>query len=276
MWTKPWYIPCAGVRLKFDHLCLVERGDRPALWLQRVSKNSRRKVHREHIVDFDDDSAFGKIRKPHFEIGVGRDGSGGLVDVTDAHIFTFLLMIKSGGWIHAPAILSNSLFDDPQSDVFCQEFISATPVALSNTTLSITDAKWIRRHIEITRKFVEEPRFQNAMQALTSFHCIPYASFALIAAWTGLEALFQTEQEISFRLSLYISNFLRRRPEREEEFKKLRASYNTRSKIAHGLGTKAKAVAESAFYTRDILRECLQRSLETGNLPNINRLAFCS
>ena len=54
-------------------------------------------------------------------------------------------------------------------------------------------------HMDTALRFVDEPKFQNAMQALTSFHCIPYWSTRLVVAWSGLEALFGVDQEISFR-----------------------------------------------------------------------------
>jgi hypothetical protein len=95
-----------------------------------------------------------------------------------------------------------------------------------------------------------------------------------LTAWTGIEALFQTDQEFSFRLCLYISNYLRRGSKRRTEFKKLRSSYTDRSKVAHGITTKTKDIHEHAHYTRDILRECLRRTLEMKAFPNPNSLVF--
>lgn len=274
MWTEPWHIPCTGVKLGFKHFCLVSRDGRPALWLQRTEK-LKRKLYQKHLIETGSLDFFRKIEKADFEIVVGRDGSGEPVNLTEAHAFTFLLMIKNGGRLHAPAVLSASIFDDPETDIFCDEFIAATPITTANTKLSISDAKWIQKHLPTALVFIEkETRFQNAMQALTSFHCIPYANFCLLTAWTGLEALFQIEQELSFRLCLYISNYLRRGQMRQTEFNKLRTSYVARSKIAHGLSTKTKDVLEFSFYTRDILRMCLRQSLENGELPQTDLLVF--
>jgi hypothetical protein len=128
--------------------------------------------------------------------------------------------------------------------------------------------------METALRFVNEPKFQNAMQALTSFHCIPYSSTCLLVAWSGLEALFGVDQEISFRLSLYVTNFLRSGDERHSEFQKLRQSYDDRSRVAHGAATKAKALREHATYTRDMLRACLAKCIETDAFPNPKQLIF--
>jgi hypothetical protein len=138
----------------------------------------------------------------------------------------------------------------------------------------LEDAQWIKLHMETALRFVDEPKFQNAMQAVTSFHCVPYPSMRLLVAWSGLEALFGVDQEISFRLSLYITNFLKIAVDRYSEFEKLRRSYDDRSRVAHGAATKAKAVDEHATYTLDILRACLAKCIETGAFPNPKELIF--
>lgn len=86
--------------------------------------------------------------------------------------------------------------------------------------------------------------------------------------------LFGVDQEISFRLSLYISNFLKSGVDRYSEFEKLRRSYDDRSRVAHGAATKAKAIDENAVYTRDVLRACLARCIEINSFPNTKQLIF--
>jgi hypothetical protein len=158
--------------------------------------------------------------------------------------------------------------------VFCSDFVATTPAYLGDFSLTLEDARWIKSHMETALRFVNEPKFQNAMQALTSFHCIPYSSTCLLVAWSGLEALFGVDQEISFRLSLYVTNFLRSGDERHSEFQKLRQSYDDRSRVAHGAATKAKALREHATYTRDMLRACLAKCIETDAFPNPKQLIF--
>jgi hypothetical protein len=62
--------------------------------------------------------------------------------------------------------------------------------------------------------------------------------------------------------------------DRYSEFEKLRRSYDDRSRVAHGAATKAKALNEHAIYTRDMLRACLAKCIETKMFPNTKQLVF--
>jgi len=270
------YIPCAGVKLEFDQFDLYELDKRTVVHLTRRDPKQKQKIFQKHIQE-DDDRLFKGVREIDFEISLASIGGDGVFKLDYAHVFLFFLMIRTGGWISAPVILTHSTLDDPEVDVphiYCSSFIDAKPTYLGDFRLTLEDAQWIKLHMETGLAFLDEPKFQNAMQALTSFHCIPYPSIRLLVAWSGLEALFGVDQEISFRLSLYISNFLKSDIDRYSEFEKLRRSYDDRSRVAHGAATKAKAIDSHATYTRDILRACLAKCIETSEFPNPKCLIF--
>jgi hypothetical protein len=103
---------------------------------------------------------------------------------------------------------------------------------------------------------------------------VPYANTCLLIAWSGLEALFKTNTELSFRLCLYIANFLKKGSDRIEVFERLRRSYDARSKITHGSGGRINDLSGHAEYTRDILRACLEKCIEQGNFPDTKNLVF--
>ncbi len=270
------YIPCAGVKLEFDRFSVLEINERTVVHLARRDPKQRRKIFQKHIQE-DPDRLFKQMQEVDFEISLASIGGDGFFNFDYVHVFSFLLMIRTGGWIYAPIALTHSALENPEVNaphIFCSSFIDAKPAYLGDFRLTLEDARWIKLHMETALRFVDEPKFQNAMQALTSFHCIPYASTCLLVAWSGLEALFGVEQEISFRLSLYIANFLKVGDDRQSEFEKLRRSYDDRSRVAHGAATKAKAVREHAVYTRDVLRACLAKCTETGVFPNPKQLIF--
>jgi hypothetical protein len=270
------YIPCAGVKLEFDQFDLYEIDGRTIVHITRNDPKQKRKIFQKHIQE-DDDRSFKNVQEIDFEIALSSVSDDGFFLLDYAHVFTFLLMIRTGGWISAPVILTHSTLGDPEVDaphIFCSNFIDAKPAYLGDFRLTLEDAQWIKLHMETGLRFVDEPKFQNAMQALTSFHCIPYPSIRLLVAWSGLEALFGVDQEISFRLSLYVANFLKSDVDRYSEFEKLRRSYDDRSRVAHGTATKAKAVNEHATYTRDILRACLAKCVEANAFPNQKHLIF--
>lgn len=260
----------------FEQLAVYPDSDSPILHLNRRAPERRIRVKRKHVQE-DDDKVFKKIDGVDFEMALKSISGDGIFELDPAHVFSFLLMIKTGGWINAPAVLTSSILDDPEIDapyIFCSPFIDATPTHYRDITLSQEDALWIREHMNTGLRLTTESMFQNAMQALTSFHCVPYANTCLLIAWSGLEALFKTEQELSFRLCLYIANFLKKGNERQEVFERLRLSYSARSRVTHGSGAKLDNIHEHAEYTRETLRACLAKCVEHGRFPDAKNLIF--
>lgn len=263
------YIPCFGIELDFEDFNVYEFNGRPVLYIKRNDNARKRSLLQKHI-QHDPLGSFKKIDQIDFEIGLSSIEGDGNFNLDYVHFFYFLILIKTEGWISAPAILTHSTLEDPEIEgrhVYCSSFIEAAPVFHERILLTLDDVKWIKSHMDTATKFVRDSRFQNAMQALTSFHCIPYASTSLVVAWSGLEALFGAQHEISFRLSLYITNFIKSGNDRQPEFEKLRKSYDSRSRVAHGAATKAKRLREQATYTRNILRECLKKMHRNKFIP---------
>jgi hypothetical protein len=270
------YIPCKGVKLDFDEIALYSNADFSILHLQRRNPKQRLKIKKKHIQE-DFDGTFKGVNDIDFEIALRSIGGDGNFVLDPVHVFSFLLMIRTRGWINAPTILTSSVLEEPEIDgphIFCSSFLDSTPTHYRDITLTLEDANWIKKHMDIGIRFTSEPMFQNAMQALTSFHCVPYENVCLLLAWSGLEALFKTNQEISFRLSLYISNFLKKGPERVEIFERLKRSYDVRSRITHGSGGRLNDIHEYADYTRDILRACLAKCIDAGTFPDTKNLMF--
>lgn len=271
------YIPCAGVKLEFDEFKIYQINGRPVVHLTRADPTQKRRQLKKHILE-DQESLYREVpKRPDFEIALASVGGDGIFKLDYVHVFFFLLIIRTGGWVSAPAVLTHSTLDDLESDaphVFCTRLLDVSPAYYGDCRLTLEDAQWISLHMDAALALVDKPKFQNAMQALTSFHCIPFASVCLLVAWSGLEALFGVEQEISFRLSLYIANYLKFGDARRLEFERLRRSYDDRSRVAHGAATKARLVQDNALYTRDVLRECLQRCIETGAFPDAKNLIF--
>ncbi|QPF82696.1 hypothetical protein IC762_23505 [Bradyrhizobium genosp. L] len=268
------YIPCRGVKLEFDKFAIYPDGDPALVYLYRRDAKQRIGIKLKHIREGRE--TFKKIDGVDFEIALRSPNGDGTFEFDPVHVFSFLLMIKTGGWINAPAILNVSMLDQDFEchDIFCMPFIEASPTHYQDIALTNEDAIWIKANMATALRFTKKAMFQNAMQALTSFHCVPYANVALLLAWSGLEALFRTETELSFRLCLYIANLLKSGSEREEMFERLRQSYNARSKVAHGSGARLAELPELAYFTRDVLRSCLAKCIELGHFPEPKKLIF--
>ncbi|QOZ08686.1 HEPN domain-containing protein [Bradyrhizobium sp. CCBAU 51765] len=269
------YIPCRGVTLGFEDLAIYPEAEPILLHIQRRDPKRSIKIKRKHVVE--DLQTFRKIDDLDFEIALRSASGDGIFDFNPVHVFSFLLMIRTAGWIYAPAVLNVSMLDEPDSEgphIYCTPFVDTVPSHYQNITLTAEDAAWIKANMATGLRFTKEAIFQNAMQALTSYHCVPYANAALLLAWSGLEALFKTDTELSFRLCLYIANFLKSGSDRSELFERLRRSYNTRSKVTHGSGGQLTDLQETAHFTRDVLRSCLAKCIELGHFPEPKKLIF--
>ena len=92
--------------------------------------------------------------------------------------------------------------------------------------------------------------------------------------WSGIESLFNVNTEVSFRISLYIANFLSdNKSQAKELFKQVRKMYSLRSTAVHGNKAKdnlAGAVEESASLLNLILKRCA----ELNCLPDVDNLIF--
>lgn len=108
------------------------------------------------------------------------------------------------------------------------------------------------------------------------WHSVPRVQLAVI--WSGIESLFNVNTEVSFRISLYIANFLGENEAQAQQifkqvFKQVRKMYSSRSSAVHGNKTKdnlESAVEESANLLTRILRRCA----ELNKLPDVDNLAF--
>jgi hypothetical protein len=142
-------------------------------------------------------------------------------------------------------------------------------------TLEEKDAKWIEKNINVARKLQENEKFKNAIHCLASYRWHPLQRAQLAVIWAGIEGLFDAEIEITFRLSIYISNFLLSdKKEKEEKNKKKKSLYNQRSAAVHGSkikNTHNDIVNDSANLLREIIFKCIN----DDTLPDKNSLIFC-
>lgn len=141
--------------------------------------------------------------------------------------------------------------------------------------LSDSDEVWINQNYNRARILLDNELFSTAVRAMASYrwHTLPRVQLAII--WSGIEALFKIESEISFRLSLYVSKFLSNGDKTEEKnmFKKVKELYNSRSSAVHGGKIKKDPnmlVSDSAVILNRLIRKCS----ETGHVPEVDKLIF--
>ena len=141
--------------------------------------------------------------------------------------------------------------------------------------LTPEDEQWIHSYYSIAYGLLKEGAFETAVHAMASYkwHSMPRVQLAIL--WSGIEALFEASTEISFRISLYIANFLAggNAVEAKQLFKKTKKLYASRSAAVHGgkiKGELSDFVAESATLLNRIIRRCA----ELGSLPDTESLVF--
>jgi hypothetical protein len=111
------------------------------------------------------------------------------------------------------------------------------------------------------------PVLNNIQNTLTAAPFIPTIEQSLLHIWTAIESLFSSiNQEISFRLALYITQLNEPKDNRYEYLLSIKRAYATRSKIAHGT---AKNITISEWETAwNLLIEICQAIINRKSLPD--------
>ena len=179
-------------------------------------------------------------------------------------------------------VMGNIQCDKPVERLNEATFVNVTNYAFRSMLsapyeLSENDQKWIRSYYSKAYMLLDKDPFMTAVHAMASYkwHSMPRVQLAII--WSGIEALFEASTEISFRISLYIANFLAGENAIEAKglFEKTKKLYSSRSSAVHGgkiKGDMNSLVAESAAILNRIIRQCA----ELGSLPNTKELVFPS
>ena len=176
-------------------------------------------------------------------------------------------------------VMCNLQSDQPIEQIVMAKYVHITNYELrallsENYYISEEDVLWLENHYKTAYEFLDKESFQTAVHTMASYrwHSVPRVRLAVI--WSGIESLFNVNTEVSFRISLYIANFLgENETQAQEIFKQVRKMYSLRSSAVHGNKTKdniESAVVESANLLNRILRRCA----ELNKLPDVDNLVF--
>ena len=176
-------------------------------------------------------------------------------------------------------VMCNLQSDQPIEQIVMAKYVHITNYELrallsDNYYISEADALWLENHYKTAYELLDKESFQTAVHTMASYrwHSVPRVQLAVI--WSGIESLFNVNTEVSFRISLYIANFLgENETQAQQIFKQVRKMYSLRSSAVHGNKTKdnlKNAVEESANLLNRILRRCV----ELNSLPDVDNLVF--
>ena len=182
------------------------------------------------------------------------------------------------------ALFNHNVMCNLQSDQPIEKIAMAKYVHITNYELrallsdiyniSEEEESWLEKYYKTAYNLLEKDSFQTAVHTMSSYrwHSVPRVQLAVI--WSGIESLFNVNTEVSFRISLYIANFLgKNEAQTQQIFKQVRKMYSLRSSAVHGNRTKDSlktAVLESA----NLLNQILIRCVELNRLPDVDNLVF--
>lgn len=202
------------------------------------------------------------------------------------YFFSIILseFLKNRVALQLGALFNHNAMCNLQSDQPIEQIAKAEYIHITNYELrallsdiyniSEEDELWLEKYYKTAYKLLEKDSFQTAVHTMASYrwHSVPRVQLAVI--WSGIESLFNVNTEVSFRISLYIANFLgENEAQAQQIFKQVRKIYSSRSSAVHGNKTKdnlESAVEESANLLTRILRRCA----ELNKLPDVDNLAF--
>jgi hypothetical protein len=135
------------------------------------------------------------------------------------------------------------------------------------------DLEWVGRTLGPMTLLMQDDRFATAVEALCSY--LHAGNYRMMAAqlWAGVEALFDVQHEVSYRIAVLAALLLEKRgPRCRDLFKQLRKLYNERSRAVHGSKLEEGKLARHVDEVRTLLARLLSRLIERGQMPTAGDL----
>ncbi|MEX1027507.1 MAG: hypothetical protein WD049_05805 [Candidatus Paceibacterota bacterium] len=134
------------------------------------------------------------------------------------------------------------------------------------TQITAVDLDWVKYNLSKVLELNNQTRFNIALDALCSYLHTERDRMKAAQLWVGIEAIFEVQYEISYRLPLLAALILEPRGERcktlRQHVKKL---YSQRSKAIHG--QEFKDPATHVREVRELLARLLETIIEDGHMP---------
>jgi hypothetical protein len=148
------------------------------------------------------------------------------------------------------------------------------PRDVKELPLGPEEALWISEHVERFNMLASgDERFRFALEASVDWRYSKDPRAAISRLWAGIESLFGLTAELVYRVSLFGSVGLAARgEERLQAFRRIKASYGTRSKAVHGEPLSEEKLASGMHEAFDILRALLLHCVLRGSVPTENEL----
>lgn len=188
------------------------------------------------------------------------------------------LRIRTGADVFCPAVCERSWGDLPGEAGQRYRAYRVEQVTLAHKfdrpyLVDAADLEWVATNLGPLYNLSQDVRVATAVEALGAY--LHAANTRMMAAqlWAGIEALFDVQYEISYRLGLLIALLLERPgPECRNLFRRVKKLYHERSRALHGSQVSEEALAEHVNQVRTLLAQLLAGALRRGRLPTKDEL----
>lgn len=183
------------------------------------------------------------------------------------------LRIRTGADVFCPAVCERSWASlAGMTGNHCRanrvEQVMRTHQFGASSLVTTEDLEWVGRTLGPLTLLMEDDRFATAVEALCSY--LHAGNYRMMAAqlWAGVEAIFDVQHEVSYRISVLAALLLEKRGAScRELFKQLRKLYGERSKAVHGSKLDEQKLQQHVAEVRTLLARLLARLIERGQMP---------
>jgi len=122
----------------------------------------------------------------------------------------------------------------------------------------------------IFSNLIKDERIQLAASIASTHYFHPRLSIRIANIWSGIEAMIGVDQELRFRIALYVSKlFGESHDEVQKLFKETKKLYDGRSKCVHGTGLKTRAQEETLYKkSLKLLCDLILNACESEKVPD--------
>lgn len=194
--------------------------------------------------------------------------------LTMGYYLTSILRAKSTSTFRACAYTSrswNTISTAPPGTVVVNpmedDLISTTRME-STGAVNPECFAWAQTHLATALEMSQDQSFYLALEALnTAPQLSPRNSIA--TSWAGIEAIFGTSQELSYRISMYGAVLLETEPDDRFAMQRtISKMYAQRSKAVHGDSMKEASIKDSQIDSWNLLAKIIVKIRARGEAPH--------
>lgn len=135
------------------------------------------------------------------------------------------------------------------------------------------DLEWVFENITRFASLLKNPKFRLAVEALSTYHFQSSKRLMVAHLWSGIEALFEIQSELRFRLATIIASILEPRGDKRVDlYRKTKKLYDVRSKAVHGSVIDNSKLLTHIQDTRQLLSLIICKFTELNHVPNEEEL----